>query len=92
LDYNPTSVDSLRGSYRRTDSSLLPDFFNFPTNLPAFYTQQGGPAQAFAGQWSHTVPPKVLNELRFSYANIDFSFAPTAASLADPLANTPRVH
>ncbi len=91
LDYNPTSVDSLRGSYRRTDSSLSPDFFNFPTNLPPFDTQQGGPAQAFAGQWSHTFSPKVLNELRFSYSNIDFSFAPTAASLAGPLANTPGI-
>jgi hypothetical protein len=91
MDYNPTSVDSFRGSYRRTDSSLLPDFFNFPSNLAAFDTQQGGPAQAFTTQWSHTFSPKALNELRFSYSNIDFSFAPTAASLAGPLANTPGI-
>jgi hypothetical protein len=54
VDYNPTSVDSFRGSYRRTDSSLTPDFFNVPTALPPFDTQQGGPAQAFTGVWSHT--------------------------------------
>jgi hypothetical protein len=91
VDFNPTPADSLRGSYRRSDNSLFPDFFNFPTNLPAFDTQQGGPAQAFTGQWSHTFSPRALNEARFSYSNIDFSFSPTAATLANPLANTPGI-
>jgi outer membrane receptor protein involved in Fe transport len=91
VDYNPTAVDNLRGSYRRTDSSLSPDFFNFPTNLPPYDTQQGGPAQAFTGVWNHTVSARALNELRFSYSNIDFSFAPAAATLAGPLANTPGI-
>jgi outer membrane receptor protein involved in Fe transport len=91
VDYNPTSVDSLRGSYRRTDFSLSPDFFNVPTALPPFDTQQGGPAQAFTGVWNHTFSPKALNELRFSYSNISFSFGPTAATLAGPLANIPAI-
>ena len=91
VDFNPTSVDSFRASYRRTDNSFAPDFFNFPTNLPAFDTQQGGPAQAFTGQWSHTFSPKALNEARFSYSNIDFGFVPEAASLSGPLANTPGI-
>jgi outer membrane receptor protein involved in Fe transport len=91
LDYNPTSVDSLRGSYRRTDASFSPDFFNFPTNLPPFDTQQGGPAQAFTGVWNHTFSPRALNELRFSYSNISFSFAPTAAALGSPVASIPAI-
>jgi outer membrane receptor protein involved in Fe transport len=91
VDYNPTQSDSLRASYRRSDSSLAPDFFNFPTNLVPFDTQQGGPAQAFTGEWNHTFSPRVLNELRFSYSNISFTFGPTAASLAGPLANTPGI-
>lgn len=91
VDYNPTAVDTLRASFRRVDNSLLPDFFNFPTNLPPYDTQQGGPAQAFTTMWGHTFSAKVLNELRFSYSNIDFSFAPTAATLASPLANTPGI-
>lgn len=91
VDFNPTNMDSLRASYRRTDNSFAPDFFNFPTNLPAFDTQQGGPAQAFTGQWSHTFSPRALNEARFSYSNIDFGFVPQAASLANPLANTPGI-
>lgn len=88
MDFNPTSTDSLRGSYRRTDSSFAPDFFNFPGNLPPFDTQQGGPAQAFTGMWAHTFSTRAVNEFRFSYSNIDFSFAPSAATLAGPLANT----
>ncbi|MGB8660479.1 MAG: TonB-dependent receptor [Candidatus Acidiferrum sp.] len=91
VDYNPTDVDSFRASYRRADASLTPDFFNFPTNLPPFDTQQGGPSQAFTTIWNHTFSARTLNELRFSYSNIDFSFSPTAASLANPLANTPGI-
>jgi outer membrane receptor protein involved in Fe transport len=91
MDFNPTSVDSLRGSYRRTDGSFSPDFFNFPGSLPPYDTQQGGPAQAFTGIWSHTFSTKAVNEFRFSYSNIDFSFAPTSATLASPLANTPGI-
>jgi outer membrane receptor protein involved in Fe transport len=91
VDYNPTSVDSLRGSYRRTDFSLSPDFFSVPTALPPFDTQQSGPAQAFTGLWSHTFSPRALNELRFSYSNINFTFGPTAAAQAGPLANIPEI-
>ena len=91
VDYNPTPADTLRASYRRTDGSSSPDFFNFPTNLPAYDTQQGGPAQAFATVWSHTFSSRVLNELRFSYSNISFSFSPEASSLSGPLANTPGI-
>jgi len=91
MDFNPTSADSIRGSYRRTDGSFAPDFFNFARNLPPYDTQQGGPAQAFTGMWGHTFSTVALNELRFSYSNIDFSFAPTAATLAGPLANTPGI-
>jgi len=90
-DYNPTTSDALRGSFRRTTSSLAPDFFNFPTNLPPYDTQQGGPAQAFTAAWTHTFTPRALNEIRFSYSNIDFSFSPTSASLAGPLANVPGI-
>lgn len=91
MDFNPTSVDSLRGSYRRADNSFAPDFFNFPRNLPTYDTQQGGPAQAFTGIWAHTFSTRAVNEFRFSYSNIDFSFAPTAATLSGPLANTPGI-
>jgi outer membrane receptor protein involved in Fe transport len=92
LDWNATPTDTLFVSYRRGDSSLTPDFFNNPGTLPPFDTQQGGPAQAFTGNWNHTFTPRAVNELRFSYSNIDFTFGETAATLAGPLANTPAIN
>jgi outer membrane receptor protein involved in Fe transport len=92
LDWNATSSDTMSVSFRRGDSSLTPDFFNNPGTLPPFDTQQGGPAQAFTGNWTHTFTPRAVNEFRFSYSNIDFTFGETGATLAGPLANTPAIN
>jgi outer membrane receptor protein involved in Fe transport len=89
LDWHMGANDSLTGSYIRDDSALSPDFFNEAGALPPFDTEQGGPSQIFRGQWTHIGSTRVVNELRFSYTNIDFSFAQTAATLAGPLANIP---
>jgi len=91
VDWNATSSDALYASYRRSDSSLTPDFFTNNSSLPPFDTQQGGPAQAFTASWNHTFSSRALNELRFSYSNISFSFAPEPASASGPLANTPGI-
>lgn len=91
LDWNATASDTLYASYRRSDGSLTPDFFNNPGTLPPFDTQQGGPAQAFTGSWNHTFSTRAVNEFRFSYSNIDFTFGPTSAAASGPLANTPGI-
>ena len=59
--------------------------------LPNFQTQFSGPSEIFRGQWAHTVSSTLVNELRLSYTNINFSFAPTPATLAGPLANIPFI-
>lgn len=92
LDWNATTSDTFFVSFRRGDTSLTPDFFNNPGTLPPFDTQQGGPAQAFTGNWTHTFTPTAVNEFRFSYSNIDFTFGETAATLAGPLANIPAIN
>ena len=92
VDWNATPTDTLFASFRRGDSSLTPDFFNNPGTLPPFDTQQGGPAQAFTGAWTHTFSPQAVNEFRFSYSDIEFTFGETAATLASPLANTPAIN
>src|SRR4029077_4986183 len=89
LDWNATAADTLNASYRRSDSALTPDFFNNPGTLPPFDTLQGGPAQAFTGNWVHTFSPRAVNELRFSYSNIDFNFGPTAAASSGALPHPP---
>jgi hypothetical protein len=91
LDWHMGPNDTLSGSYLRDDSSLSPDFFTNAGALPPYDTEQGGPSQYFRGQWTHVVSTKLVNELRFSYTNIDFSFAPLASTLAGPLGNTPFI-
>lgn len=91
LDWNATASDTLYASYRRSDGSLTPDFFNNPGTLPPFDTQQGGPAQAFTGSWNHTFSTSAVNEFRFSYSNINFTFGETPATVSGPLANIPAM-
>jgi len=88
-DYTPNDKDAFLIRYTDTFSSLTPDLFANPTALPSADTQQGGPARNFGVMWSHTFSQAVLNELRFSAQTIDFTFAPTSASLANPIAHTP---
>ncbi|MGH9726757.1 MAG: TonB-dependent receptor domain-containing protein, partial [Candidatus Acidiferrales bacterium] len=78
-------------AYIRNDNSLNPDFFANPGALPPFITQQGGPSQIFRTQWVHTVSSTAVNEMRFSYTNIGFTFSPTSATQAGPLATLPEL-
>jgi hypothetical protein len=80
-DYVVSDHDQLTARYIHSRSTLSPDFFNNPQELPAFETQQGGPADNFHASWVHTVSPRMVNELRFSYGNIQFEFGPTAATV-----------
>ena len=82
LDYDASDKDRLTLRVLRGSSNLFPDFFNNPTELPAFETQQGGPFSNYHASWTHTISSKMVNELRFSYGNIQFSFAPAPATLA----------
>jgi outer membrane receptor protein involved in Fe transport len=84
-DYVASDRDQLTARYIHSRVTLTPDFFNNPDELPAFETQQGGPADNFHASWVHTVSSHILNELRFSYGNIQFEFGPTAATLANPI-------
>ena len=91
MDWQFTDHDTLTGSAIRSTQTLSPDNFGNPDALPNFQTQQGGPAEIFRGQWSHTVSSNVLNELRLSYTNINFMFGLTPATAASPLVNTPFI-
>jgi len=92
VDWNATSSDTLFASFRRADTSLTPDFFTNNSSLPPFDSLQGGPSQAFTGNWNHTFSSRALNEFRFSYSNIDFTFGPTGATASNPLFNTPAIN
>jgi Carboxypeptidase regulatory-like domain/TonB-dependent Receptor Plug Domain len=85
LDYDASDRDRLTLRVLRGSSNLFPDFFNNPGELPAFETQQSGPFSNYHASWTHTISSKMVNELRFSYGNIQFSFAPAPATLASAI-------
>lgn len=91
VDWAATQNDAFTARYLRDDSVLTPDFFNFPFNLPTGDTQQGGPSQNFGAAWVHTFSARAVNEFRFSFAQIDFSFSRTPATAASVYGTGPAV-
>jgi hypothetical protein len=89
-DYN-LSNDSVFVRYTDSYQSSSPDLFANPNALPYADTQQSGPSRILGVMWSHTFSPTVLNELRFSAQQIDFTFGPTAATEANPMAHLPTI-
>ncbi len=90
-DYHVSSSDSLYASYVRDDFVLTPDFFNNSGSYPGFDTNQGGPSQLFRSGWTRTIGSNVVNELRFSYTNIGFTFGATPAAASNPFFHFPTV-
>lgn len=85
LDYVASDHDQLTLRALRGSSNFIPDFFNNPHELPTFETQQDGPFSNYHASWVHTISSKMVNELRFSYGNIAFEFAPKPETLANPI-------
>lgn len=91
MDWHFTDHDVLTGSVIRESSSLSPDTFANPNALPNFETAQSGHSQIIRGQWMHTISSNLLNELRFSYTNINFGFVLTPATANGPQASLPWI-
>ncbi len=90
-DYNLTN-DSVFVRYTDSYQSSSPDLFANPSALPYADTQQSGPSRILGVMWAHTFSPTVLNELRFSAQQIDFTFGPTPATEANPMAHLPTIY
>jgi outer membrane receptor protein involved in Fe transport len=91
VDYLPSQRDVVAVRYLHDYNSVSPDFFNNPTSLPGFDTNQGGPSQNLGGSWTHTFSPNMVNEFRSSYGRFDFEFAPEPEDLKNPLYTQPRI-
>jgi len=85
VDWIAAEKDSFSARYIRSDAALTPDLFNFPGQLQPFDSQQGGPSQTIGATWVHTFSARAVNELRASFTEINFSFAPTSGTAANPL-------
>ncbi len=88
MDWQFSSNDTLTGSAIRDTGSISP---SSAAALPAFETQFNGPSEIFWGQWVHTLSSRLVNELRLSYTNIDFSFVQTPGTLSGSLAPIPFI-
>ena len=86
-DYHPWEKDSFSLRYLHDRSSFSPDFGNNGNALNGFDTLQGGPAELAEGNWTHIFSSHLLNEFRVSEARIDFQFAPTPETAANPLSS-----
>jgi hypothetical protein len=91
VDWLATHKDTFAVRYLHDRTSLSPDFFNFGSQLPGFDAQQGGPAEQGAGIYTHVFSPKLINEFRVSETRINFAFASTPQTLANPLYLLPPV-
>jgi hypothetical protein len=85
IDYTPWAKDTFTARYLHDRSSLTPDFFTNGTSLPGFDSQQGGFSELGQGTWTHIFSSRFLNEFRVAETRLYFAFAPTAATLANPL-------
>jgi len=85
IDFKPHEKDSFYFRYLHDRQSLTPDFFaNAAGGALGLDTFQGGTSELGAGSWTHVFTGNTLNEFRASETRINFAFAPTAATLANP--------
>jgi hypothetical protein len=91
IDYTPHTADSFFFRYLHDRSSLTPDLFANPGADIGFDTFQGGPSEVGQGGWTHVFTPHLLNEFRAAETRIDFKFAPTDETNANPLRFSPRL-
>jgi hypothetical protein len=91
VDWLPRPSDTLYIRYLHDRSLLTPDFFNNPTSLPGFDTNQGGTSEQFGGNWIHVFNDRLLNEFRVSETRTNFAFDYTPEAAANPLAKMPTI-
>ena len=84
VDYVPREKDAVSVRYIHDRGFLTPDFGN-NASLPGFDSQQGGFSELAQVAETHVFSPRILNELRVSETRLNFLFAFTAATLANPL-------
>ncbi|MCL2660276.1 MAG: carboxypeptidase regulatory-like domain-containing protein [Acidobacteriaceae bacterium] len=84
VDYHHSDKDQFMVRYFHDRQSYSPDFFANPSALPGFDTYQGGPGELTAAQWTHIFSPNLVNEFRVAETRLNFMFAPTAETLANP--------
>ena len=91
VDYQPWEKDKFSFRYLHDRGSFSPDFGNSPNALQGFDTQEGGPTELGEAQYTHLFTSNLINEFRVSEARLNFQFAPTAQTAANPLNSLPTL-
>lgn len=92
IDFIPRSSDTFTFRYLHDRSSDTPYISLNTSGLPGFDAQEGGPTELAQGTWTHIFTPNLLNEFRASEVRLNSQFAPTAETLANPLAKNFNVN
>jgi hypothetical protein len=90
VDYTPRERDTISVRYIHDRGFLTPDFGN-NASLPGFDSQQGGFSELAQVAYTHVFNPRILNEFRVSETRLNFAFAFTPQTLANPLNLTPSI-
>jgi hypothetical protein len=90
VDYTPSERDNIAVRYIHDRGFLTPDFGN-NASLPGFDSQQGGFSELAQVAYTHVFNPRILNEFRVSETRLNFAFAFTPQTLANPLNLTPTI-
>ncbi len=88
IDFIPGSSDTFTFRYIHDRNNFAPYLALNTSGLPGFDAQAGGPTELGQGTWTHVFTPNLLNEFRASEVRLDSEFAPTAETLANPLAKS----
>lgn len=90
-DYTATEKDTISARFIGTQQTLTPDLFANPSALPTQDTSQGGPARNLGAFWTHLFSPKIVNEARYTFQQINFTFSPLATTTANSLYALPNL-
>ncbi len=91
-DYTATEKDTISTRFIGAQNSLTPDLFANSNALPTQDTLQGGPARNLGAYWTHVFSPRIVNEARFTFQQIDFAFAPLASTTSNALYALPNLY
>ncbi len=90
-DYTASEKDTFSARYIGTQSTLTPDLFANSYALSTQDTYVGGPARNLGAFWTHVFTPRLVNEARFTFQRINFTFSPLSTTTANPLFNLPNL-
>ena len=85
IDFIPSAKDTFTVRYLHDRANFNPDLNLNTSGLPGFDAEVGGPAEVGQGTWTHILSASLLNEFRASETRVNFLFAPTPQTLANPL-------